>query len=145
MKKNIEYYMNLPYTIVLKRGTGSGEDYWVARVVELPHCMTTGATAKEALTDIEVAKKEWLESNIEDGLPIPEPVKNTGQYHIRMPTSLHEALIVNSELEGVSLNQYMVTSLARAVGYAENKAKRSQQETKQPLVVREKKRKYRAK
>jgi antitoxin HicB len=115
-KKNIEYYLHLPYTITLKRGTAEGKEYWVARVLELPHCMTHGATPGEALEDIEDAKKEWLKSNLEDGLPIPEPSKYTGQYHLRMPPSLHETLSKMAELEGVSLNQYMVATLARCAG-----------------------------
>ena len=122
--KDLEYYMSLSYTITLKRGTGDGEEYWIARVVELPHCMTHGATPEEALRDIEDAKREWLKSNLEDGLPIPEPAKFTGQYHLRMPPSLHEALALKSESEDVSLNQFMITALARAVGYAEPQKKR---------------------
>jgi len=122
--KDLKYYMSLPYTITLKRGTGDSEEYWVARVVELPHCMTHGATPEEALKDVEDAKREWLKSNLEDGLPIPEPAKFTGQYHLRMPPSLHEALALKSESEDVSLNQFMITALARAVGYAEPSRKR---------------------
>ncbi len=122
--KDLEYYLSLPYTITLKRGTGDGEQYWVARVVELPHCMTHGATPEEALRDIEDAKREWVKSNLEAGLPIPEPARFTGQYHLRMPPSLHEALVLKSESEDVSLNQFMITALARAVGYAEPPKKR---------------------
>ncbi|MDO8578587.1 MAG: toxin-antitoxin system HicB family antitoxin [Dehalococcoidales bacterium] len=118
-KKDLEYYLHLPYTVTLKRGTGDGDIYWIARVLELPHCMTHGATPEEALKDIEDAKLEWLKSNLERGLPIPEPAKFTGQYHLRMPPSLHEALSIKSESEDVSLNQFMITALARAVGYAE--------------------------
>jgi predicted RNase H-like HicB family nuclease len=123
--KDMEYYMSLPYIITLKHSTGDGEEYWIARVLELPHCMTHGATAEEALRDIEDAKHEWLKSNLEAGLPIPEPAKFTGQYHLRMPPSLHEALALKSESEDVSLNQFMITALARAVGYAEPPKKRA--------------------
>ncbi|MBN2238821.1 MAG: type II toxin-antitoxin system HicB family antitoxin [Dehalococcoidales bacterium] len=119
MKKNMEYYIHLPYTITVKRGTGEGEEYWIARVLELPHCMTHGATPEEALRDIEDAMQEWIKSNLEAGLPIPEPTKFTGQYHLRMPPSLHEALALKSRSEDVSLNQFIITALARAVGYAE--------------------------
>lgn len=115
-KKDLQYYLKLPYTITLKRGTGEGEEYWVARVIELPHCMTHGSSPEEALKDIEDAKREWLISNIEDKLPIPEPAKFTGQYHLRMSPSLHEALVLKSNSEDISLNQFMVTALARAVG-----------------------------
>ncbi|OGO44888.1 MAG: hypothetical protein A2137_03175 [Chloroflexi bacterium RBG_16_58_8] len=123
-KKGLEYYMNLPYTITLQRGSGDGEEYWVARVLELPHCMTHGATREEALRDIEDAKKEWLKSNLEDGLPIPEPRKYAGQFHLRMAPSLHESLSRMAELDGISLNQYIVMVLSHAVGKAEvNKSK----------------------
>ncbi len=123
--KNLEYYLHLPYTITLKLGTGDGDVCWIARVLELPHCMTHGATPEEALSDIEDAKLEWLKSNLEAGLTIPEPAKFTGQYHLRMPPSLHEAIALKSDSEDVSLNQFMITALARAVGYAEQPARKS--------------------
>ncbi|MBI2851272.1 MAG: toxin-antitoxin system HicB family antitoxin [Chloroflexi bacterium] len=123
--KDLEYYLELPYTITLKRGTGDGGEYWIARVLELPHCMTHGAAPEEAIRDIEDAKREWLRSNLEAGLPIPEPAKFTGQYHLRMPPSLHEALTLKSESEDVSLNQFIITALARSVGYAERPPKKS--------------------
>ena len=128
--KNLGYYMKLPYTVTIKRGTGDGDEYWVARVLELPHCMTHGATPEEAIRDIEDAKLEWLKSNIEDGLPIPEPTQFTGQYHLRMPPSLHEALVLKSEIEDVSLNQFMITALARAVGQDEPPKTSSSENTK---------------
>lgn len=143
VKRDLEYYLRLPYTITIKRGTGGGDEYWVARVIELPHCLTHGDTTEEALRDVEDAKKEWIKSNLEDGLPVPEPAKYTGQYHLRMPPTLHEALALKSESEEVSLNQFMVTALARAVGYAEPKKKRKDKAPGQePLMVREAKRRY---
>jgi antitoxin HicB len=142
MNNNLEYYLKLPYTISLKHYDDAG-GYWLARVMELPHCMSHGATAEEALADIEDAKKEWLESNIEDGFPIPEPVKYTGQFHLRMPPTLHEALSLRADSDGVSLNQFMVMALARAVGYTENEQKNTEKApNKTLLAVRENKRKY---
>ena len=76
------------------------------------------------MKDIEDAMREWLKSNLEAGLPVPEPAKFSGQYHLRMPPSLHEALAMKSESEDVSLNQFIITALARAVGYAEPRKKR---------------------
>ena len=143
--KELAYYLSLPYTINLKHYDDQG-GYWVARILELPYCMTHGATKEDALIDIEDAKKEWLESNIEDGFPIPEPAKYTGQYHLRMPPALHEALAQKSETEEVSLNQFMVMALARAVSYPEPSNKKSTQEmSREPLMVKETKRKYRKK
>jgi antitoxin HicB len=115
--KNLEYYMRLPYTINLKRITDDViPPYWVARVAELPHCMTHGATPEEAIQDIEDAQREWLNSNLERGLQIPEPATYSGQFHLRMTHSLHETLSLLAHNEGVSLNQYIVMTLSRATG-----------------------------
>jgi antitoxin HicB len=46
----------------------------------------------------------------------------SGKVNLRMPRSLHRDLARRAEEEGVSLNQFMVVALARAVG--ENDVKR---------------------
>lgn len=68
--KNIEYYMALPYSILLIPEEDGG---WFAQVPELPGCMTYGDTQQEVLELIEDAKRLWLEVNLEKGRPIPEP------------------------------------------------------------------------
>jgi len=40
----------------------------------------------------------------------------SGKVNLRMPRSLHRDLARRAEKEGVSLNQFMVVALARAVG-----------------------------
>ncbi len=40
----------------------------------------------------------------------------SGKVNLRMPKSLHRDLAHRAEEEGVSLNQFMVVALARAVG-----------------------------
>lgn len=46
---------------------------YVASVPELQGCMAHGETKEEALKEIEIAKELWIETALEDGLPIPEP------------------------------------------------------------------------
>lgn len=46
---------------------------FIAEVPELPGCAADGATYQEALTNVEVVIKEWLETARELGRPIPEP------------------------------------------------------------------------
>jgi predicted RNase H-like HicB family nuclease len=122
--KNLEYYKNLPYSIIVEKHDDQGT-YWVARVVELPHCLIHGNTPEEAIREIEEVKIDWIKSNLEDGLPIPEPTstKFSGEIRVRMPPSLHQLLTQRAKLEGVSLNQYMVTGLARSVGLENSKKK----------------------
>jgi len=126
MKKDLDYYTGLPYTIILERHDDADAPYWVARVAELPHCLITGDTAEEALKEIEEVKLEWIKSNLEDGLPIPEPTqhKYSGQVRLRIPPSLHQHLVRLASVEDVSLNQYMVSALSRAAGYGEAKGKK---------------------
>ncbi|NLL90439.1 MAG: toxin-antitoxin system HicB family antitoxin [Dehalococcoidales bacterium] len=45
-----------------------------------------------------------------------DPPKYRGEIRVRMPPPLHQALAQRAASERVSLNQYMVTGLARAVG-----------------------------
>ena len=71
-KKDLNYYLILPYTTVVgKRDDGSGL-YYVARVLELPHCLIHGDTPEEATSDLDSVKRDWLEDCIERGIPIPE-------------------------------------------------------------------------
>lgn len=125
MKKNLNYYKSLPYTIILEQHSDADIPYWVARVAELPNCLITGDTPMEALKEIEEVKLDWIKSNLEDGLPVPEPKPHnySGQVRIRRPPSLHQQLVYIASMEDVSLNQYMVSTLSQAVGYKEAQEK----------------------
>ena len=46
---------------------------YIAEVPELAGCMADGATAKDALHNVELIIQEWIETAIEIGRPIPEP------------------------------------------------------------------------
>lgn len=46
---------------------------FIAEVPELPGCAADGATYQEALANVEVVIREWIESAEELGRPIPEP------------------------------------------------------------------------
>ena len=125
MKKNLDYYDKLPYTIILEPQDDAVSPYWVARIAELPHCLTTDDNPLAALQEITEVKREWIESNLEDGLPVPEPTlrKYSGQIRLRIPPSLHQQLSYLASVEGVSLNQFMVSTLSRSAGYREAEVK----------------------
>lgn len=114
-EKNLDYYMGLPYTIILKKYLEGG---YFAEVKELPGCMTEADTREEVLAMIEDAMKGWIELAIEDGHPIPEPAVEenySGKILLRAPKSLHRELIGKAKTEGVSLNQYLVYQLSKSV------------------------------
>ncbi len=118
MRKDLEYYEKLPYTIIVEQWDDGEGPYWVARVAELPHCLIHGSTPEEAIKEIEEVKRDWIKSNLERGLKIPDPVfhKYSGQVRLRISPSLHKLLVDRAAVEDVSLNQFMITALARATG-----------------------------
>ncbi len=114
-KKTTDYYTSLPYKAEVRRT----EQGYFARVPDLPGCMTWADTFEELGPMIEDAKLAWIEDALEDGDPVPEPRESpefSGKVNLRMPKSLHRDLVRRAEAEGVSLNQYMTTALARSVG-----------------------------
>ncbi len=110
---NLEY----PVTIrPLSKEEGSG---YLAEFPDLPGCIADGESVEEALHQAEDALKAWLASAKEFGDDIPRPsiaANYSGQWRIRLPKSLHAALALRAELEGVSLNTLAVTILAQAIG-----------------------------
>jgi len=46
---------------------------FIAEVPELPGCMADGITSQEALANVEVIAREWIETARELGRKIPEP------------------------------------------------------------------------
>jgi predicted RNase H-like HicB family nuclease len=46
---------------------------FIAEVPELPGCAADGATYQEALANVEVVIREWIETALELGRTIPEP------------------------------------------------------------------------
>jgi predicted RNase H-like HicB family nuclease len=51
----------------------SGDDSFIAEVLELAGCATDGATRQEALANVEVVIAQWSETAGELGRPIPRP------------------------------------------------------------------------
>ena len=114
LENQVDYYDSLPYIITIDRRDDQGT-YYVARVVELPDLIMTGDTLKEAHANLLEVKRDWIKSYLELGNKMPVPLstkKYSGQIRLRIPPSLHRVLTTWSEVEGVSLNQYMTTILS---------------------------------
>jgi predicted RNase H-like HicB family nuclease len=46
-----------------------------ARVLEMDGCFGQGSTREKAIADLRLAMTDFIESLLEDGLPVPEPTK----------------------------------------------------------------------
>ncbi|MCD8554979.1 toxin-antitoxin system HicB family antitoxin [Seleniivibrio sp.] len=113
MKKDIKYYMNLPYTVEI---TPCEEGSYFVQIKELEGCFSEGDTVEEAYSMIEEAKEGWLSAALEHGfeIPLPESMEKeySGKFVVRVPKSLHKKLIQTAKKEGVSLNLLASSLLA---------------------------------
>ncbi len=115
-RKPLEYYLSLKYPVTIHIEPTGG---FVAEIEDLPGCLAQGETLDEVYELIEEARKMWLEVACEEGLDIAEPrgeQEYSGKFFIRAPKSLHCKLDHMARREGVSLNQYLVTTLAHSIG-----------------------------
>lgn len=111
----VQEYLELPYNIIIRHVKDESGEYYFAAVQELDGCMSDGATVEEAHANIREAMEGWIETKLEAGFPIPEPLdteKYSGKFVVRLPRTLHRRLASEAEKEGVSLNQYTVYKLS---------------------------------
>lgn len=90
-----------------------------AEIMEFPGCIAAGETAAEAVDNLENAAINWVEATIEKGRPIPEPMEEldySGKLVVRLPRGLHKRAAYMANREGISLNQFIVSSIAEQVG-----------------------------
>jgi predicted RNase H-like HicB family nuclease len=113
--KNIEYYLSLPYTTVLKKDEDGDI---LARIEELDGCVSHGSDESEAISNLKAMQTAWIEACLESGRPVPEPEPEeelpSGKYLQRIPRTLHLRLIRRAKREGVSLNALTTTMLTDA-------------------------------
>jgi antitoxin HicB len=105
-----------PYARVL---TPEPEGQYTAEIMEFPGCVAYGDNAAEALKNLDEVSIEWVRASLEQGQDIPGPMANidySGRLVLRMTKGLHQRAAMCAEREGVSLNQFIVTCLAEAVG-----------------------------
>lgn len=118
--KNLDYYMNLPYTTeVIELSTEDGGGVVLCHP-ELGRLSANawGETYEEARAMLTEIKKGIFERCLSEGLPIPEPKREdlqeySGKMLLRMPRSLHKAVTETAEAEGQSINAYIVGSLLK--------------------------------
>ena len=107
MKKDLAYYMSLPYQEVIEADPDGG---FVGHITDLPGCITQAD-----------AKAAWLEAALEEHITIPEPAHKedySGRFNLRLPKSLHKELAMTAKEEGVSLNQLAAILIAKGLRIA---------------------------
>jgi predicted RNase H-like HicB family nuclease len=109
-------YLKRPYgRVVVPESDGT----FRAEIMEFPGCLATGDTAAEALASLENVAESWLEATIARGQHVPEPIEGgsfSGKLVVRLGRDLHRRAAHLAAHEGVSLNQFIVGSVAERVG-----------------------------
>ena len=120
IRNHLEYYLGLPYSIEIYRDHSDENPGWVAKVKELPGCITQADSFEELEEMIYDAMRSWIEVALEDGIPVPEPRGEenfSGKFVVRLPKSLHRELVEASQEDNVSLNTFVINILAKAMGF----------------------------
>ncbi|MGB4593915.1 MAG: toxin-antitoxin system HicB family antitoxin [Coriobacteriia bacterium] len=98
--------------------TEDDNGYFV-RIPDLPGCESSGATLAEAMYAIDEAKAAWIATALELGKTVPVPRGDddySGKFVVRVGPSVHRDLVRLAQLEGMSLNTFVATTLARETG-----------------------------
>jgi antitoxin HicB len=114
-RRGLEYYLGLPYPVTIHLDSEGG---FVAEIEELSGCMTQAENVEDSLRAIEDARTLWIKAAYSEGREIPLPrdlEEYTGKFLVRIPKSLHKALVRVAKHEGISLNQYVSTLLASGI------------------------------
>ncbi len=118
-QEKVEHYMRKPYRVEIEPDPDGG---YVAWIKELPGCVTYGDTIEETFEMLEEAKRLYIETAIERGKKLPEPLserKYSGRFVVRISPSLHRKLAELAAEEGVSLNSLINSFLSSSASQLE--------------------------
>jgi predicted RNase H-like HicB family nuclease len=75
LKKDIEYYKNLEYSVIVEKQEQDGEIWYIAYSTELGKfaCYGRGETQVDALNNFNEEKETFIEFLFNEGNEIPEP------------------------------------------------------------------------
>ena len=105
--------MQLPYTRLIRSCYDDGEVYYYGRIAELDGCQSTAETLGELDDSLNEAMELYIETLIQLEKPVPEPKEFNGRVLFRMPSDLHRRLYYEALEQGISLNQYGLSKLAK--------------------------------
>ncbi len=115
-KKQIDELVSRPYSVEFEYGESPDEGV-LAFIGEWPDCFAAGRTREEAIVELDRTMRELVAYRLERELDIPEPGTGfSGRVLLRLPRKLHHDAERRATLEGVSLNTWLTTAIARELG-----------------------------
>jgi antitoxin HicB len=107
-KKNLDYYLNLPYTYIIEWSDVDG--CFLGSIVELERNMTCGQTREEVLVNLKEALVSYVTTSLDNNMEIPEPLKIEdfkGSITYRTSKERHYRLAKQAKLYGKSINAFI--------------------------------------
>lgn len=118
LKREVEAIAQRPYGVEFEYGHDPGEGV-LARIAEWPDVFAAGDTRAEAAAELEHALRAMVAYALEQRQPIPEPGQDFGgKVLLRLPKTVHRDADRRARAEGVSLNQWLGSAIARELGPA---------------------------
>ena len=110
----IEEYISMPYKKVVYQTNDTGDSAYFAEILELNSCFAEGDTEANALKNLDNTFRAYINTAKRKGMPIAMPFATSffnGKVLVRMPATLHQKLKMIAQIEGVSLNHYIVNAI----------------------------------
>ena len=106
--KDLEYYLNLPWTYTIEQAQEQGQKYYIAYVNELPGICTDASTVEEALELIKEPMIAAFRLYMKHQEEIPEPIdanKFKGNIAYRTTSERHYWLMKEAQRTRKSLSE----------------------------------------
>ena len=107
-KKNLNYYLNLPYSQIID--WSAADNCFLGSIVELERNMTCGQTREEVLSNLKEALISYVTTSLNNDIEIPEPLKIDdfkGNITYRTSKERHYKLAKQAKLYGKSINAFI--------------------------------------
>jgi antitoxin HicB len=117
LKARVDELMQRPYRMEIRWD----EDYWAVEFPQLPGLVAGAEDWSSLAATVDDAKRAYFEAALEHGDELPEPEDTpssdvSGKVLLRLPKSLHRQAIREATRDGVSINTWLLTAIAKELG-----------------------------
>lgn len=110
--KDLNYYLNLPWTYTIEKESHKGADYYIIYVNELPGICTDSKSLDEGMEEIKELIAGAVEIYKEKGEPVPEPIerdKYKGKILYRTDSERHYHIARTAQMMHKSISRTLDT------------------------------------
>ena len=109
-KKNLDYYLNLPWSYTIETESHKGKTYYVIYVNELPGICTDSEDLSQGMEEIKDAIACVVEVYQKKGEPIPEPIDRShykGKISYRTDCERHSRIARVAKMKKKSISKIL--------------------------------------